>query len=494
MTAASTPARARFPRTERSVPGHAARLLRLELRRNPWPWLVPLLAVLVWFDTYRTAMSYAAVWTVRASVIGNHLVPNLLPFAAGVCAWAGSRDGRRNMTDLLTATARPVWARRGAVLAATFAWVLGVYLVFVAVLYVVTAQQATWGGPPLWPVAVGAAELAAACAVGFAAGVFVPSRFTAPIAAVGSFLALIVAFKYALGATGGDALLSPMNSVPNVDAGVFYRIPDLSIAQVMFLGGIAVALAGILGLPAAGGGRVLRGAAAVVTLVGLAAAGTSFGLASTARQGAYGVVIPALHDAASDRPVPYTPVCGRAAGVPVCVHPAFRAYLQDVTTALGPVLAEVAGLPGAPTRVSQIASTNGFDAAAVISGTPPVLGFTTGFVPAASSGRSAVLLNGGLGVAFMAAFVTSPGFVYGGNPTTTTQPDRAQEAVAAGLLADAGVPLSAQPWAGSGDSQFQPVRAAAQRFAALPAAARRAWLSSHLAALRAGHLTPPQLP
>ena len=60
------------------------------------------------------------------------------------------------------------------------------------------------------------------------------------------------------------------------------------------------------------------------------------------------MVIPALHDAANDAPIPYTPVCGRAAGIPVCLNPAYRRWLPDVTAALAPVLAEVAGLPGAP--------------------------------------------------------------------------------------------------------------------------------------------------
>jgi hypothetical protein len=39
-----------------------------------------------------------------------------------------------------------------------------------------------------------------------------------------------------------------------------------------------------------------------------------------------------------------------------------------------------------------------------------------------------------------------------------------------------------------------PVYAAATRFAALPAAARHAWLLAHLAALRAGQITLEQLP
>ena len=39
-----------------------------------------------------------------------------------------------------------------------------------------------------------------------------------------------------------------------------------------------------------------------------------------------------------------------------------------------------------------------------------------------------------------------------------------------------------------------PVYAAARRFAALPAAARHAWLAAHLAALRSGRLSLGQLP
>jgi hypothetical protein len=38
------------------------------------------------------------------------------------------------------------------------------------------------------------------------------------------------------------------------------------------------------------------------------------------------------------------------------------------------------------------------------------------------------------------------------------------------------------------------VSVAAQRFAALPASARHAWLAAHLAALRAGTITLAQIP
>ncbi len=484
MTAVSAAARVRRPRAARFFPGSVARLMRLELRRSPWPWMIPLLAALFFLDPYPTAMGYAAVWGMRASVIGNHLVPDLVPFAAGVSAWAGSREVRRNAADLVAATARAGWVRRGAALAAAFCWLLAVFLCFVAVLYAVTAYQATWGGPPLWPVAVGAAELAAACAVGFAAGVFVPSRFTAPLAAIGSYLVVIAAFGKALGATGGYALLSPMASVPNVDAGVFYRFPDLSIAQVMFLGGVAVAGAGVLGLPAAAAGRMLRRAAVVVTVAGVAAAGTGLGLAGTAHREARGVVIPALHDAASDRPLPYTPVCGRAAGVPVCVHPAFRTYLQDITTALGPVLGEVAGLPGAPARVQEIPTKDGIPiplmgSIAAIGGSLPVFDLP---MPDPGVLGAAAFID-----SIRTDFVTT--YIAGSGADVLTTGTPAQQAVEIALLEAAGVqkPPHVPPPPAA-------ISAAASRFAALPAAARHAWLAAHLPALRAGHITLEQLP
>ena len=99
----------------------------------------------------------------------------------------------------------------------------------------------------------------------------------------------------------------------------------------------------------------------------------------------------------------------------------------------------------------------------------------------------------------------------------------AQQAVQAALLQHAGIPFAAQPraleiaglpnWAGEdlqglaplsaqpggsgtprGPVPRGPVYAAARRFAALPAAARHAWLDTHLGALRSGQLTLGQLP
>jgi len=79
----------------------------------------------------------------------------------------------------------------------------------------------------------------------------------------------------------------------------------------------------------------------------------------------------------------------------------------------------------------------------------------------------------------------------------------AQQAVQAALLRGAGIPFAAQPALMAAAENFPgavpgpatgPVYAAARRLAALPAAARHAWLTAHLSALRAGRLTLKDLP
>src|SRR5262249_34257127 len=101
-------------------------------------------------------------------------------------------------------------------------------------------------------------------------------------------------------------------------------------------------------------GRRLRRLAAVIAVAGLAAAGTAVTLAGAGRLDPHGmIVIPALRDAAPDQPVRYTPRCSRTP-IPVCVHPAYAAFLPGVPAAVGSELTELAGLPGAPARISQV--------------------------------------------------------------------------------------------------------------------------------------------
>jgi hypothetical protein len=479
----------------------AARLLGLELRRNVMPWILPPAVALFLFDGYRTAVTMPPFWVLRAMTIQEHALLDFAPFVTGAAAWMGSRDGRRCTAELVGTTAVPRWPRNVATWAATTCWAEVAYLACVAAAYLATARQAAWGGPPWWPIAVGAASVAAFCALGFAAGVRFPSRFTAPLAAVVVLLVLVAA----LHPPGGSvyALLSPVNSSLGLnlfpDIGVFYSyLPDLAIGEVMFLTGLALAALGALGLPTAAGGRRLRGLAAGLTVAGLAAAGTAVGLAGTARLDVHGMYeIPALHDAASDGPVTYIPVCTRA-GIPVCVHPAFRNYLPEVTAALEPVLSQVAGLPGAPERVIQVATPLSLNDAGYpvpgserVGGRPPVVYLPLGSEVSGAAGSAEVLRS-----------LAAPGIVdsvLGGRGAGSP----AQQAVESGLLKAAGLPLL-RPSAGPGGNgpavgvpgpePGSPAYAAAIRFAALPAEARHAWLVAHLAALRSGQLTPAQIP
>jgi hypothetical protein len=495
MSATTRPLPSGAPQARHLPLAGVGRLLTLELRHNVMLWLAPLIAVLFYLDAYHIAMSYAPLWSLRTSVLPSHLLLDCAPFVAGAAAWMGSREGRRHTSDLVTISAQPRWLGQLFSWAATTTWALLIYLGCVAVLYGVTASQATWGGPPWWPLAVGVAGVTACSAVGFAVGSFLPGRFTAPLVALAVILALTVGFHLAVRQTAGYALISPMGPEPDITVGVFSPyLPDLFMAQVMFLGGLALAALGALGLRRASGGPWLRGLAATIVIAGPAATGTALAFTGSARLGPQGVVIPALHDAASDRPIPYTPVSSGGA-LPILLHPAFRACLPSITAALEPVLRELAGLPGAPVSVDQVAPNTW--AGPTLSGHPPVLKFTiaqvlTGASPFAGVGEATTRL------AFIETVVggASPQ-LFAGPPTVTGSP--AQQALESALLKEAGVPLATpggMPPDGSvyGPAPRTPAYAAAQRFAALSSSARHAWLAAHLVAVQAGKVSVAQIP
>ncbi|HEX6453675.1 MAG TPA: hypothetical protein VF060_29940 [Trebonia sp.] len=508
--------------------GSFGRMLRLEIKRSAMVWMLPLLAALFVFDPYRTATGYPPVWTIHTSVVLNKLLPDFIIFTSGFSAWAGSREGRRHAGDLLGTTARPAWMRHIAALCGAVFWALGGFLVAVVVLYVRTASVATWGGPPLWPVAVGTVAMITVCAVGYTAGALFPGRFTAPIVAVGITVLDLYGFRRAVAeqnygfwqaaASNGTQLLSPTRDVPAPDAGVFYHVaPDISIVQVMFMGGLTLAALGVLGLSprtggvgfrgvldfASGAGPRVRTVATAVLVAGVAAAVTAVALTETAKPAISGWDIPALHSAASDRPVPYTPDCsgGTGRGISACVHPAFGGYLADVSGALAPVLREVRGLPGAPVRATQIpgntlpSSVLYGNGSGVITGSPSVYEFTlnntvglAGTVPGQFQQLRQDLLQ-----RLVSGPPSGDGAVSGSGAGADTQ-----QAVVIALLAAVGSrPASQQGPAspqGSASPQQETINAAAKRFERLSASARHAWLASNLPALRAGRVTLAQLP
>lgn len=499
MTAVEAPPRAgRTTTTRLRLPG---RLLRLELRRNAMLWMLPLIAGLFWLDAYSKSADIGPNYL--GVILQHHVLSDVGPFTAGAAAWMGSREGRRGTADLVSVTARSRWTGRLATWAATAGWALLALVGCVAVLYQSTsAELGGWGVAQWWWVAVCGMGVLLCAALGFTAGSLFPGRFTAPLAAACVFLIVPATFRTGYDATSGYALISPVNAP--LQSGVFYAyLPDLSIDQVLFLAGLIVALLGALGLPAVSGGRWLRGTAAVVTVIGLATAGTAFGLAGTARMGAYGVDIPALHDAAADRPIPYTPVCSSSA-VPICVHPGYQAAAPDVTAALGPLLAETTGLPGSPVRVNQIAvplSPQVAYLSATVSGRPTQLylaiywdstdgPITADFITQMQAQAGPVIAD---------SVIDPPAA-----DSDTLGGDPAQQAIEAALLEAAHMPLLAPNSAAAqsngpmmsipGPTPGTPIYDAAKGFEALPATTRHAWLTANLTALRAGRITLEQLP
>src|SRR5262252_4976704 len=385
MIATSAPSRP-APVTGRPGLG-TARLLRLELRHNAMLWMMPVAVALFWVAAGRKIMATPPLWSLRAAGLQPDAVLAFASPVAGAAAWMGSRESRRRTTDLVNITAQPWPIRLLATWAATTCWALVAYLVCVAVVYGVTARQATWGGPLWWPAVVAGASLPALTALGFAAGTLVPSRFTAPLVTIAAFFVLALSTQPINGSQSywqiSPVVAAPWDIGPDPRAGTFYPYqPDLSIAQVMFLTGLTVAVLGALALPTGAGARSLRRSAMAATTAGLLVAGTAVALAGTGRLDAHGMIaIPALHDAASDRPLRYTPVCSHTA-IPICLNPAYASYLPATETALAPTLDQITGLPGAPARIGQAAATyrqgpgNSVDIGLVgsaISGTPPVV-------------------------------------------------------------------------------------------------------------------------
>jgi hypothetical protein len=361
---------------------------------------------------------------------------------------------------------------------------------------VATATRAAGGGPLWWPLAVGTVSIVALSAFGFAAGALIPSRFTAPLVVLVAFFGL--GFSNS-GAHGSHSvlLLSPLiagSADVGIDPGVatFYPyLPDLSIVQLMFACGLTLTMLAALGLPARSGGWRLRAVAALVLAAGLACAGTAAGLIRTGSLDPHGMIrIPALHDAASGRPLRYTPVCA-GSPVPVCMNPLYRAYLPAVVSAVEPLLREYAGLPGAPARLDQAAQVykelraGGIDLVSPASVSQFVL-----------PGLPGVRVPTGQFGGMVAARVELPLVMQVLGLSGHSTPSPAQQALFAALTGlnrsmarQSGVQPELLPEPGS------PADQAARRLAAgMSRSVLHTWLPAHITALRAGQLSLAQLP
>jgi hypothetical protein len=467
------------------------RLLRTEIRRGSLLPLLPVMAALLWLTPIAQHLRPVALWTDRSTDLQS-AIQIIGPFTAGVAAWTASREHRRAMAGLLDSTPLSPWRRWAVTWFATCGVAMVFYACLGAILFAVTSAQATWGHPVVWPVLSGFTALIACSAVGFAAGRLAPSRVTAPLAAVGVF-ALMAAGVGSAVRHWGPGVLSPMYPSISLDASVFYAVrPDLTYLQVGCYLGLTAAAFGLIVLRGHAGARAARRAGAGLAGLGLIVVAAAFGLLATSHHDAHGLVVPLLHDAASDRKIPYTPVCAHGRPLPVCLHPAYaRANeLAFFDTMVNAIAAPLAGVPGLPARAEQSPGGDQGTPAALVAGSPPVLLLPDDIVQGNSIGPAAFTTE--LRTMIALDLVTRDGTRPAGRSchcavaAGTTQ---AQQAAALYLLDQAHYP------AGSGLISADPaITAAARGLAALTVTARHTWFTAHMTALRAGTLTLQELP
>ena len=243
----------------------AGRLLRLELRRNAMPWMLPLIAALFWFLTYRRSMALPPLWNVRAMSMQGTAIAVFIPTVVGAAAWMGSREARRGLTDLLAVTARPRWARQFAAWAATTGWALVGYLVCVGRPVRGHRVPGVLGRPAVVagrgrrgePAGAGRARVRRRGAASPAGS---PHRWSRSPrssrwkSACSSSTAPVVL----AGLAAGGRSLGPRHR-PRAWRRSTATFPTCPIAQLMFLAGLTAALLGVLGCPPAPVGRGCAG-------------------------------------------------------------------------------------------------------------------------------------------------------------------------------------------------------------------------------------------
>ncbi|WP_424186285.1 hypothetical protein ACOBQX_00340 [Actinokineospora sp. G85] len=316
----------------------SARMLLVELRRSA---AIPIAIIITSFGvtsfyilelTGQTGL-WQPQWTMLAGLQRVTLVM-LWPAALAAGAWQARRDRRSGMTELVGTTSRPAWSRS---LPAAFA----VGICAGSAYLVVTAAGAVAVSTPYhhlgWaPIAlVGALSLVAAAWLGLGVGRLLPSVYTPPVLAVGSFIVLLVPIE--LGKyrpLAGVWLLTP--NLPSPLDELITLAPEVSGGQAALFAGLALA-----GLAAA---AVAKRRFALVALVP-AGVGLVAGLVVVSAAPATGLRLD---------PAAAAEVCTTDDGPKVCV---LRAHADDLDSLTGPArqaLARMAVLPTAPTVVREV--------------------------------------------------------------------------------------------------------------------------------------------
>lgn len=305
------------------------RALWIELLRGAAP--VALIGVLVGGGlTLHSMTSGWAGWAGRwmpfaASVRTSLFVIGAIAVASA--AWQGGRERRLRIDDQLASTARPVWQPVLLGWAAVTLGAVVALVVLVAAGAATVAPIATYsGGGWWWVLAVAFPGLAALSALGYAAGRLVPSRLTAPVVGIGTYLLMVGAIDTL--SLGGVRWLAPVLS--QYDAPGYTLSATLSAHQALWFAGLAG-----------------------TALVLVAARRRWFAVvpATVAAAAAFALVSDPVETWQPD-PAAAEPVC--ADGAPeVCVSRLNAFALDEVAVAAQPVLERWDGVPGPRPRIDD---------------------------------------------------------------------------------------------------------------------------------------------
>ncbi len=282
---------------------------------------------------------WAGRWTAVAMSQREKLTL-LWPLALAAGAWLVGRDRRGRVGELFAATPRPVWQRFAPPAAALALTVTVAYLLILAACLPFLLGSATYFNPAvLLIIAVGAVSLVAAGLLGMAVGRLLPSRVTAPAAAIGGLLFMLLPAVIRPGADSGRLAAAGEALPPGILTFMsdFQIVPArVSAAQLIWMAGLAVT--GYLLLTATRRSRRLvavlpavLGAAVVVSLL-------------PARTQSSAVLV-------AD-PAATAPVCTSDAPK-VCVTHAHAAVLPELTGPARAALQKLSVLPDAPTTVME---------------------------------------------------------------------------------------------------------------------------------------------
>ncbi|MGH3715241.1 MAG: hypothetical protein ACRDT4_17525 [Micromonosporaceae bacterium] len=305
--------------------------LRHELRRSAALVALPLLFVVPAAAAFSTLWSGFSVWdNATSAVVTSVFLAG--PLAAGLAAWAASRERRRRTGYLRLLGARHPLAGPVMELAAALAWSVVAYLAVAVAVFTKTATGgATWGGPNWLWVATGGAGLVLHVIAGYVTGRAVPRPWWPPTVTI---LAYVFA-GWNLSQWGEWwYFLSP---VTVAEADVFHQLNTTLLAgQLAWYAGLATAIAALwMLLPT---GRRLPSATFLVA--GLALTGLGATTVVQQDQRFYTQQAGFSYQCTSTQPQ-------------VCVHPAFASELPALRRGFLALHERVAGTPADFSRVEQ---------------------------------------------------------------------------------------------------------------------------------------------